>query len=553
MSVIIPRPYQTLAIEEITKSVEEKDIVGDFVYQMCTGAGKSIVIAEVARAVRYMYPSHSIVMLAPTKELIVQNLSKLSLYFDPIDIGVMCAGVKRYDANRPLTLASIGTLKNRNLMSKPKVIIVDECHLVKSSNSGLYRKFIQECKDEVGTVVIGLTATAYNAYGHWLSCGKAPLFKSIFINPACQMKQLIEKSWLCPLKEVPIPEDLKIGNENLNFSNGDYTIKSIEEEVDPHLVDRVDKTVMYANSLNAKKIMCVTASIKHCEKVYNRLKLHGEKVSIVHAKVKANDREIDVVEFLTGDRRWICTPVALTTGFDCPELDMIVNFRHIGSKVLYVQVGGRGSRIFQNEYYRKEFCWFLDWTNTVSSMGPIDEITGRVPRGGVGLQPSKSCPECDAVCPINAVECPSPFCDHKFDINVNIQELLATGSTAPVMSLDHDKFKLVDDWKVERHMSKANIPSLKVSFMFEGNVVAREYLTYHPLSDNIKADRLWLMLKGKEKPPETDRAADFRSHELRCPDSIELRKRGKRYQLSKANYKDDVLTDSAKIITELDL
>ena len=693
MAEVTFRPYQDIACDEITEAIFD-ELMGDFVYQMATGSGKSLVIAEIARRMLYRNPRSNIVMLAPTKELIVQNLGKLRNYFPEEWIGVMCSGVKRFDTKKMLTLASIKTLENHPLDRIPDLIIVDECysqdtevltskgwikfpdltmqhelaqfstdselltwtkpsrlvdreycgeminlksergtdllvtpnhdvltksslgkykkskasevklgstqgilrgdsltcdfkvkkeihqydgrvycatvpdgnlvvrrngkisvcgncHLISTKNTGQYRKYIAFCKaHNPKCKVVGLTATAYTPTGIWLSAGKDPLFHHIMINPACQLKSLVEKGWLCPLRQVEIPLEQKIlsGDMKKSAATGDYKVGESEATFNPHLEDRVEKTVQYANQLGVRKCMCVTSSIAHCERVAARLRAMGQAVSIVHSKSKL--REKNVEDFLSGVTRFIVTPVALTTGFDCEELDMIANFRHIGSKVLYVQVGGRGTRSFTNDLgQRKLFCWFLDWTNTSEDMGHIDRITGKMPRKKNGVSPVKECPNCDYVVPISTRICRG--CGHEFEFEVNIKEFLKSASGAEIMSIDKDKIKTIDDWRVEKYESKTGNKALKINFIMNEKIVLTDCLFFHESGDHKKAHRLWGLLKGNMNlPPESQNAAWYRRGELKRPDAIEMELFRKNYQLSNAIYRDEKIDEKSIVIKQ---
>ena len=77
------RPYQSQAISKLLWS---QKLEGADLCVLPTGAGKSIVIAELAYKLK-----QSILILQPTKEILEQKLSKMETYVDKSKIGVYSA------------------------------------------------------------------------------------------------------------------------------------------------------------------------------------------------------------------------------------------------------------------------------------------------------------------------------------------------------------------------------------------------------------------------------------------------------------------------------
>src|SRR4051812_26364974 len=95
------RPYQKQAVEKILWSMK---LAGNDLLCLPTGAGKSIVIAEVAARL-----DREILILQPTKEILEQNLSKLLNFVSPHDIGVYSASMNSKTI-RKFTFATIGSV-----------------------------------------------------------------------------------------------------------------------------------------------------------------------------------------------------------------------------------------------------------------------------------------------------------------------------------------------------------------------------------------------------------------------------------------------------------
>lgn len=82
---MILRPYQQQAINKIlwAKALEGNDLC-----VLPTGAGKSVVIANLAKEL-----NEPILILQPSKEILEQNLDKLLKYVDYKEIGVYSASM----------------------------------------------------------------------------------------------------------------------------------------------------------------------------------------------------------------------------------------------------------------------------------------------------------------------------------------------------------------------------------------------------------------------------------------------------------------------------
>lgn len=101
--------------------------------------------------------------------------------------------------------------------------------------------------------------------------------------------------------------------------------------------------------------------------------------------------------------RALVNVAVLTTGFDVPDVDLIALARNTQSPVLYVQIAGRGMRTAHG----KRDCLWLDFTDTTSLLGPVDEVKGRSKLGKNegGQAPFKVCDHCGASNPAGAAEC----------------------------------------------------------------------------------------------------------------------------------------------------
>lgn len=155
-----------------------------------TGAGKSIVIADIAARL-----NEPLLVFQPNKEILEQNFAKLQTY-GIFDAGCYSASVKRKDINR-ITFATIGSVYNHMEDFKHfKYILIDECHLVNPSQ-GMYSDFFAAAERRI----IGLTATPYRLCStmngsmlKFLTRTRPRVFSDVIYY--CQVSELLARGFL---------------------------------------------------------------------------------------------------------------------------------------------------------------------------------------------------------------------------------------------------------------------------------------------------------------------------------------------------------------------
>ena len=155
MSKYILREYQQ---EAVTKTIEHfKGSARSAVIVLPTGAGKSLVIAELAKRAR-----GKIIVLAHVKELVEQNYDKFRSF--DLDAGIFSAGLNQKNLEHPVTFASVQSLARNleQLSTSYSLLIIDECHRLSDDENSQYQKIITHLKKLNPKMrVLGLTATPY--------------------------------------------------------------------------------------------------------------------------------------------------------------------------------------------------------------------------------------------------------------------------------------------------------------------------------------------------------------------------------------------------------
>ncbi|WP_341205794.1 DEAD/DEAH box helicase [uncultured Psychrosphaera sp.] len=365
------RPYQS---DAVTSTLQHFRKTNDpAVIVLPTGAGKSLVIAELAKLAK-----RKILVLTHVKELVEQNHKKFVQYSDysKVKSGVYSAGLKLKQTQFQVTFASIQSVV-RNLdafAAEYSLVIIDECHRVSQlqqsntdegqDNTSQYGQIVQQLtKINPKLKVLGLTATPYRMGMGWIyqyhhhgikrSDTPKPFKKCIYELPLAYM---IKHGYLTPPKMVDAPiaqYDFSSLNSN---KNGDYS----ESEVNALLVKypRVTQAITEQIEELAKTrqgVMIFAATIKHAKEIQQYLP--QEQTALITGKTKSLDRERLINSFKNKELKFLVNVSVLTTGFDAPHVDFIAILRPTESVSLFQQIVGRGLRLNEN----KTDCLVVDY------------------------------------------------------------------------------------------------------------------------------------------------------------------------------------------------
>lgn len=400
-----PRDYQQESIDALYEwwmahpSISECPIL-----ELPTGAGKSLVIAELVRLLFDTWPEDHprTVVLVPSKELAEQNADKLARILPShLSIGYYSASLGRKVPTADVIVATIGSIaKSSHVLGNIKCVIIDECHLVNPDGAGQYRQFLNDLAKYCAFRVVGLTATPFRGNGVWLTSGNDPLFSGIAYRVPVQ--RLLDAGYLSPLIRPIDAIETRIDTDGIATSNGDYNIDQLSDRVDHYIEAAAKEATILA--VNRKKWIAFTPTVINAEHLVDCLNAQGVTASLVCGSTPKAEREQRIDQFRRGEIRCLVTVLALATGFDVPDVDCILWLRPTKSPVLYVQGAGRGLRIAPG----KIDCLWLDFSDTTERLGPVDAIKGRKKGTSRDTEaPYAICDDCGAqVRPASALTCP---------------------------------------------------------------------------------------------------------------------------------------------------
>lgn len=356
-----PRPYQTDAISAGINFLTGNQRYNAFMV-LPTGAGKSVVIANMLKDL-----TESCIVLQPSKEILEQNVAKYQSYGFTAGVYSASAGAKFMGK---VTFATIGSvIKKIHLFRNVKYIIIDECHLVNSTeDSSMYTTFIKSLPN---AKVLGLTATPYRLSSTFegsmltfLNRSEPRIFDEMIYY--VQNSTLFDAGHLAKLEyySFKMIDRTKL---QTNAKGSDFTEASLKSYYRSENVPA--KIVHYSNRLLAKrKNLLVFCSLIEEAKTVTKgipgaVMLTGDTDDALRTKILS--------DFKAGKIKCLVNVGVLTTGFDYPELECVLLAKSTMSLSLYYQIFGRGFRTHKN----KQSCWLVDLGGNIEQFGKFETMT----------------------------------------------------------------------------------------------------------------------------------------------------------------------------------
>lgn len=460
------RDYQQRSIDQLYTWLRSND--GHPCLVLPTGSGKSHIVAALCKDALQSWPETRILMLTHVKELIEQNAEKMRQHWPNAPLGIYSAGLrsKRFDA---ITFAGIQSVRKKSaLIGHIDLVIIDECHLVSHKQEGGYRMLIDELTQiNPALRVIGLTASPYRL-GHGYITDAPALFADL-IEPV-SIEELIYKGYLAPLRSKIT--DLELSVDGVHKRGGEYIESELQAAVDTDEQNSIVVSESIKMAEQRKSWLFFCTGVNHAYHIRDQLRAHWISAETITGQTPMAERSEIIRKFKSGQITALTNANVLTTGFDHPDIDMIVMARPTMSPSLYVQMAGRGMRIKSHT----DHCLVLDFAGVVQSHGPITAVDpGR--KSGEGDAPVKVCENCDELVHISAKKCPScgePFPEPEF------KDDGAKLHNDDIMGLDALEMN-VSSWSWRKHVSRASGKEM-VAVSYYGSLTDDPIIEYLPIT-----------------------------------------------------------------------
>ena len=395
--VMILRPYQQASVDAAWQFMRVS--VSPFCIEAATGAGKSLMIAALAKLI-HDSTGKRVLCLAPSAELVVQNREKYLATGNPASMFSASAGGK--ELRHPVVFGSPLTVKNRigRFGSEYGLVIVDECHGLTPTLKdiiGAMREANQNLR------VCGMTATPYRLGSGYIfrqhpdgaingddTCRDPYFVKCVY---KVQARELIDLGYLTP------PVIGAVGASGYDTHNlvtnaaGKFDQQAIDQAYHGH--GRKTAAIVadvVAKAQGRKGVMIFAATVQHAREVI--ASLPPELSAIVTGDTPKPERDRILKSFKARRIKYLVNVSVLTTGFDAPHVDVIALLRKTESVGLLQQIIGRGLRIDND----KTDCLILDYTTNLDDHCPDGDLFAPVIKAGKGASGEGGltceCPEC---------------------------------------------------------------------------------------------------------------------------------------------------------------
>ncbi|MCL4166155.1 UNVERIFIED_CONTAM: hypothetical protein GTU68_058776, partial [Idotea baltica] len=310
------RPYQQQAVDSTLSYFRKKRLPAVIV--LPTGAGKSLVIAELAKIAK-----GRVLVLAHVKELVEQNHLKYESY--GLEAGIYAAGLNQKDSEQKVIFGSIQSVANArdDFFENFTLLVIDECHRVGLEADSQYAQVIKRLKlNNKGICILGLTATPYRLGLGWIynyshrgemKTQELRFFKHCIYD--LPLEYMIKNGYLTPPVKVDIPVTSYDFSE-LTENGKTYTMAQVESVLKEQrrLTPLIIKNIVdITDSYQRQGVMIFSSTVKHAKEIMESLP--GRQARLVLGDTEDSERDQIIEEFKNRKFKYLVNVSVLTTGF----------------------------------------------------------------------------------------------------------------------------------------------------------------------------------------------------------------------------------------------
>lgn len=382
------RPYQEAALAALRQSYAS----GKRAPLLCspTGSGKSAMTKYMLgrTSKNTLYLCHR----AELADMIHEDLKSAGLPH-----GMITANSKAEPDRYKLHVGMMQTV-TRRLDRLPAFdwVISDEAHLAMSDT------WLRILRHYSAALHLGMSATPCRLDGK----GLGEIYDDIVYGPS--VAELINLGFLSPYRAFAPSE--AIGS--IKRIAGDYQMNDAARVLDTSTITgkAVDE---YLKRADGKRALVFCCTVEHAEHVAGQFRASDIPAASIDGAMNKAERAARIQAFRDGTTPVLTNVDLLTTGFDCPQIEVAIFLRPTQSLALYLQMVGRVMRIAPG----KSEALLIDHVGNTLRHGLPDTtrhftLDGQVKDPERKL-PIRQCKECFAVFPPAPV---CPVCGYEFPI-----------------------------------------------------------------------------------------------------------------------------------------
>lgn len=324
------RDYQKLARDSVINGFRQGQLSQLII--LPTGSGKTIIFSHIIQNLKL-------------KTLVVSHLSGLKEQNQRV-CNHLCP-----ELVLSRTIQHIHLVNYFDQIEKYDCIIIDEAHHA-ASNS--YKKLIDIAKEKK-KLLLGFTATPFRL-------DRKSVYK-IFPHVAYETNilEMITNGYLCDIEGYRVKTNVDISKVRVN--DGDFKTGELASIINTENRNELILNT-YQSNLKDKKTLIFCVNIEHCEYIAKLFKFNGYNASAIHGKISSSHRKDLLKDFKKTPNKILTSCQILTEGFDEPTIEAIMMCRPTKSPGLYIQMVGRGLRIYPS----KDKCILYELTDNAHNI-----------------------------------------------------------------------------------------------------------------------------------------------------------------------------------------
>ncbi len=382
-----PRAWQVTATDAARAAFREG--LQAVIVSAATGTGKGTVLAAWARMAAAK--GSRVLVLVHREELVLDLYRRILAIPGRGSVGVCWAS--RNEILADIVVASVQSLRSRlhflTADKAPKLVITDECH---HAPAPTYRA-IYSAVDALHGVDrdappkrwpwhhLGMTATPFRSAEGGETTGLGDVYEAVVYEHG--IAEAIAAGDLVPVRGLRVETQLDVSACRIGRS-GDYVEDDLAALVD---VEARNALVVdyYERHAPGKAALVFAASIAHAQHLADAFVARGHRFAAVWGAMPRRERAGLVADFLAGRLDGLVSRDLLFEGFDAPRAEVLLKARPTKSRVVFVQMVGRGLRLHPG----KAECLLIDFVDngcpldlsTAVNLDPTAEAAAKAERG----------------------------------------------------------------------------------------------------------------------------------------------------------------------------
>lgn len=348
------RDYQVDAINAvknaISRGIRRPAVV------LATGGGKTVVFSHL---IKELQPNsegrgNKTLILAHKEELIKQACETVRMVNPDLKVEIDMRKLKPSN-DADVIVASVPTLVRITRLQQYdpkefKTIILDECHHATANSWVKILKYFKADSKELDIHVLGFTATMERTDEKELGM----TFDEIVYQRG--LLEMIKNKELADIKFSTIQTDIDLSS--VSTRDHDYVISSLSEVMGNYNTNLILSLayIQLKKQFNLKSTLIFCVDIAHCRTLCGVLQKEGINAQYVTGKTSKHERLKLIEDFRRGIVEVLCNVMVFTEGTDIPNIDSLFLARPTKSRILLVQMLGRGLRLHKS----KSYCHVID-------------------------------------------------------------------------------------------------------------------------------------------------------------------------------------------------